>query len=504
MTPSTGQLPKSSTRAGVGPGAADAAAWAAADEATRTGREQLLYLLGERETAARISTRFANVGDEQRAGHVFEWQHEVTFNLDALAKHEHVRARVTEWLGEPHAAADLRLFDVHGHVLSEVQAKVVDSTVQRVSPTDGISADKYDGMQLLVPSDHVGSTSDLINRRLAMPEGPLHEHYTDVSHRLTDHITHGDVTSAPLAAGEIAAAPRAPDSWIDGLANRDELNQILDGAGAAGAVAAIVSGVGTLAVSAIQQRSFDGLPWSQAAIRSSAASARSLVIATSGQAVSLAAQHAVAEGAANTVGIALAGGTLPFALARSTLDIAVVAHGFATGRLSSTEAAGAASQAVSRGAAVWACAAVGQSIIPIPVVGAMVGGVVGQLATAMMVKGLQSAIVARDTSAEWDASYELLIQRTVEMQQAAAAELEELSAFAAAYETAFSDLVVPHLVAVHDMLGTGQPDAVLSDLAELTLLYAGTPLFSSMAQFNAFMEDDSSVLVLDLGAPRAD
>jgi hypothetical protein len=74
----------------------------------------LQYLLGQQGTVHALQDRFANIGAEQRGGHVFEWEHEVTFNLDAIAKHEQVRARVTEWLGEPHAPADLRLYDASG------------------------------------------------------------------------------------------------------------------------------------------------------------------------------------------------------------------------------------------------------------------------------------------------------------------------------------------------------------------------------------------------------
>src|SRR4051812_25727086 len=86
----------------------------AADSATRVGRRQLAMLLEQRDVALQIAERFGQLGEAQRQGHVFEWMHEISFNLKAIAENDEARLRVTTWLGEPHAAADLRVYGPEG------------------------------------------------------------------------------------------------------------------------------------------------------------------------------------------------------------------------------------------------------------------------------------------------------------------------------------------------------------------------------------------------------
>jgi hypothetical protein len=457
--------------------------------------------LAQPEVLTKLHDRFANLGEPQQAGHYFEWQQELTFNLDAIAKAADVRAGVTEWLGEPHAAADLRLFDPSGHVISEVQTKVVTSTAQRLSPVDGLAAEKYDSMQLVVPSDHLAPAQALLDRRLDLPSGPLHEHYRDVQERLLDHTSYGDVSSEPITDEDLRrVVVHDPSAYVDGLAAHDHVMQLLHASGAGGLTAGVVTATATLAVSAVRSGSLNGLPWMEAGLHAARASARTVAVTIGGQSTSLAAQHTVAHGAASAAGHALAGGTLAFALARGSLDIAIAAHGFATGRLTAGQASEATARAITRGAAVWACAAVGQAIIPVPFVGALVGGVVGQVGAAMVVKGIQLAVMARDQKAEWDAAYQLLIQRTGEIQAAAKAEIDQLTQQQQSNDTAFANIIIPLLANIADTMGSGRPDQVLDALAQMTRHYAGTPLFASMTEFDAFMVDEHTALTLDLGS----
>lgn len=476
-----------------GASAGDAAAWAAATQVTETGREQLRVLLQQEGVAADFARRFANIQPAQRDGHALEWAHELSFNLDAVAKDSSLRAQVLTWLGQPHTPEDLRIRDGAGHTIAEVQAKAVASATQRLHE---LANDKYDGMQLLVPANHMDSTTSLIDRRLAMPEGPLHEQYRSVEDRVSDHLSAGGVSSQPMTTDELRAVSDDPTGYLQHLMERNQLSQLGTAAASAAGTAALAQGLSTIALARLRTGTFDDAPWTEAARQAAIAATRSGVVALAAQGISLTAQDALAHGATSAATHALADSTLPFALARGTWDLAVIAHGAATGRLAPAEAGIASAQAITRSTAVWACAAVGQTLIPVPVVGAMVGGLVGQYGAAMMIQGIRLAVVARDTSAEWDAEYEQLLRRTAELEHAAREDIARVAEQSRLYDAAFAHRMLPALEDLSRTMGTGTPDEVLSALADVCVTYNGTPQFSTMEEFNELMSDE--LFTLDL------
>ena len=140
-----------------------------------------------------------------------------------------------------------------------------------------------------------------------------------------------------------------------------------------------------------------------------------------------------------------------------------------------------------------------QTIIPIPVVGAVVGEMVGQYGSATLVQGLKLAVVAWDLSAKWDAEYEQLLREADALQRRAEAELSWLHEINEINDTAFAGLVLPRLDRIAASVGSGRPDDVLGDLADLAILYGGAPLFAFIGNFETFMTDAEVPLTLDLG-----
>lgn len=475
----------------------DALGWAASAGATGTARTQLAYLLADRDKIARLLERFGAIGDAQRQGHVFEWMHELSFNLNAIANDDRSRAYVTTWLGRPHAATDLEIHGANGGLVGEVQAKVVGGSARRLSELNGLADSKYGGMGLLVPSDHIASTESLLERRLAMPEGPLHARYEDVGTRLSDHIQAGGTSSEPVDIAQLKRVDHDPARFLGGLSDANVRKQLMVSGGTAGLVGAVGAGIRDLAVQSITRDRGDELDWTRVATGAAVGAARSAVVAMGGTGLSLVAQHAAANGATSAVRF-LADEALPLAFANATWEIAAVTHGCATGRLSQQEAACAASQIIASRTAVWACSSLGQLMIPVPVAGALIGATVGSVGAAMMTQGIQVAVAARDNSAEWDRAYEALLIESDALLKQAVAERERLLNSAEMRAVAFGSTVLPHLEQLERVAATGHPTDVLDALATLTQSYGGTPLFVSLAEFEAFMADDSAAFVLRL------
>ncbi|MFI0433199.1 MAG: hypothetical protein ACH36H_08660 [Candidatus Nanopelagicales bacterium] len=345
------------------------------------------------------------------AGRLLEWQQETTFNISAAGLGSDIRARLTELANEhtaasPHNPADLRIFAPDGSVLSEAQAKAVASTAQRIM---GLSVDKYAGMQLIVPSDHLAPSQALLDARLdaANPGFLKHDQYVDVSHRLSDRIQYGDVSSTPIDSAHLRAAAEDPQfgQLLHGTENQREalrdarlaeesaqqreaitaqIGGVVGAAVAGGAVAAgIAATVATMrSIAAIRS----GAMTPTAAAVSVAADAgrafcQTALVTGSGQALRALARSGIGPDAFAT-------GTLPFALARASLSLGQISWGCANGSVSGQDAAAQSAESLARVSFAWAGALIGQVAIPVPVVGAMVGGVVGSLAATLAVQGI--------------------------------------------------------------------------------------------------------------------
>ena len=97
-----------------------------------------------------INDTYGAASKESIAGRIAEEYHTGTFNLDAVRKgRSDIMARTTESLREPHAPADMRVFQ-DGKTVAEAQSKYCGNTAKT---TFGLSDPKYDGMQKIHPAD---------------------------------------------------------------------------------------------------------------------------------------------------------------------------------------------------------------------------------------------------------------------------------------------------------------------------------------------------------------
>ena len=156
-----------------------------------------------------------------------------------------------------------------------------------------------------------------------------------------------------------------------------------------------------------------------------------------------------------------------------------------------------------RSAITWVCTAVVRNTILDPDVAALVGGLVGQYGSKLIVYGIRVAVIGRDPDPRWDDAYDALLADTVSLERACVAEREELTALGQQHRIAFTEHVLPALEVLATASGQGDgagrdddPDAQLVALAAIADQYAGTPLFARLEAFDAFMADPDSALAL--------
>ncbi|WP_405976919.1 hypothetical protein [Streptomyces sp. NBC_00158] len=471
------------------PSAAGAAAWMAADAATRGFAAATLETLDARETVQRLARRYAGLANAQRAGHLFEVEHALSFNQAAARAGSGVRAVVSEWMvgGSHTAAADILLVD-GTRTVGEVQAKLMAS----VSGTaHQLRREHYTGMQRLVAGDKVAAVDSLLERRLTMrPDGVGFTAYADARARLGDTVRYGDIASQPVDLADAHRHATDPEKWIGGqvreAAGREAAAAAATGAATGGAVAAVIAAAGQLG----RIRAGETSP-AQAALTAAAAAARGAAHSGALAGLSSAVRSA---GRAGRLPAAFGGGELAPATAGAALAVAAAGLDFAQGRIDGGEFAARGAEAALRASLGWACGAVGQSVIPVPVVGALVGGLVGQAAGTVIVQGLQAAVlIARGTR--------ITGTRSLEHELLAASLTSGLLAAAAASlgpRTHAQATVLPALGPVRDHLTGTDPARALSSLAALTSRHAGLPLHLTPEEFDSWMTGpDRMPLVLD-------
>ncbi len=498
----------------------------AATEAAVRATEQAQRLLSIEQagdTLDKVVQRWGGQGFEQFAGHIFEWHHTATFNANAAAQSSPLHSLITEFpdrtgfVSNPHAPVDVGVVDQSGNWIVEAQAKVLSGTSQRLRV---LAQDKYESLRLLVPTDHKAATDSLIERRRsgASPGFLKQEAYESVRERLTDHLSAGDVQSDAISEEQLHAVARDPlghlREWqqreeriraaeLDEQARNEQLEQWMPLASIAGA--AFAGGAAAAAMTAFVRsitqlaavRSGELTPSAAAMTAASdatAAFARGALVGAGGQSIAVLSQEL-------NLPVALGGGTLPFAMARAGLALGETTIAFARGEIKGAEAAQRSANSVARISVGWAGSLIGQVMIPIPVVGAFIGGTVASLNCALASQAM--AVISAEMREARQAE-ELLAVAQVEL-AATLIVLEEqlklIDRIAQDWDIAFATHVLPSLNTLERTVPAGHALESLDAITQVIRTYQGAPLFTTLFEFDEWMRSDEQ-LVLRTNPPK--
>lgn len=474
---------------------ADGAAWQAASEATRQRGESLLAALDTQQQAERLLRSYANLGEGQRAGHMFELLHTHSFNLDAIAKGSDLRAAMTSMAGQPTAPADLTIASGHGDVVAAVQAKLYDSTSQTAS---AVAQDKYEDMTRLLASDKLADVERLLDRRLTMnPDGINYTRFEDARANLADKVAVGGVQSDAVTRNEAVLAGNDPSGWAARQVRQQSCREVMNDAFGGAVLGAALGAGAALITEGVCQTS---------RVRAGEVSASRAVAGAVGAAARGAARGAAVSGLGAGLGSAarlnltlpdaLGGSALPYALARCAVSIGESGYALARGDVNGTEFAEHSAEAVLTTTLIYSFSTVGQVLCPVPVLGALVGGVAGQLAAATLVKGLRLAIAASRLASVDEARLHQLQAEVLVALEVEAALRVAVAALAAEFDAEIQSTVYTALHAIEVSLdGDGNHDDILGGLADLARHFNTSPLFSTVDEFDDWMLTDSPLLL---------
>jgi len=460
------------------------AAWVFAREATADlARATQQWLTAENWTdAARLAREHANKAAHFQAGHSFEFVETLKFNAASALADTPLRAATTASQGQSTAAADIIIS--HGEVpVREVQAKLYGNTGQTLR---ALANEDYDGMQRLVASDRADELRDLLGRRFEMsPEGIHIAGYEDVERNLTGELSHGGIGSGGTSRLEANLVSEDPVRWLRDQSVGAMVNETLTTAAVGAAAGAVFTGAAQSLRLGLRARHGE-FSATEAIVEIATTSATAAV--WSGTASGLA--KVVEIGARNTELLsALSETTAPIAVASATLSTGQAAYEYALGRIGRDQLIDRCGEVALRNTGAWACGVVGQTVIPIPIVGALVGSTVGYAASAVVLEGFKLARVAA-ANAE-DALARLAVLETEIM--IAIKRLEEcrltLEATIAHEDALFQSEIVPSMDQLEEALTHGRTTDGMQALVALHLELGAKLDWSTLPEFDSFMAD---------------
>ncbi|GAA4840541.1 hypothetical protein GCM10023201_33200 [Actinomycetospora corticicola] len=434
-----------------------------------------------------LMERVGRVSREQRAGHLFEVMSADEFNRRAIDAGGGAWAFVNACEGLLHTPADIRVVGADGAV-REAQAKLyggpLDTAYAQASP-------KYRGMDRLVAEDQHARITEIYDGRLkGHPDGLRWPDHADARAHLVDRLQMDGIESDPVTRAEALRAADGPKRWADQRWATEAGRQVGVATLTGAAIGAVSSGV----IEAVTHI---------ASVRSGETSLFDATRYVVGAALEGGARNGAVSGLGATLEV-IAGrdgfgatliGKVPVGAAASALvGITESALAFARGRIDKTEFALRACESTFVSGMSWAGGAVGQAVVPVPLVGALAGGLAAQWCATLIAQGVRR-VLATAEGKEFDAERVAVLK----LEAGTAAETAELLAAETRTLGAGMPALLPTAVvsALESALLLEDPDDGLDRVDDVFRTFAGTPIFDDVDEFDTWFADTDAVLVLD-------
>lgn len=468
-----------------------------ADQQTAQITEASQRLLMDANRLRFLAEKWTNVSPEIAQGRMFEQLSVAKFNLDALQKGRlDVRAFTTDSIGKPTDPVDIFIQQARNRI--PYQAKSCNNAVSSLlSLTDKLDETKYEGMKRLAPSEQYEKIKSLLEMRVE--SGSLKQaQYEDTLRNLRRELSLDGVSGGGTSHAESMKATQA--GAADQMARRFESKAIqaemhrsgLEAGKTGAAVAAGVSAVGGL-LRLARGEADTGEVVAQVAVDAAKGYAASYVTT----AVSKGIPHMMLKvGMDKGAATLLTKSNAHFAIAAGVVQSGRSIANYLNGDIDSEQMLSEISHTAVTGASAFYYGALGQALIPIPLVGMFVGSTVGYFVGNMLhqsgLLSLGEAPVIR-VARERREHIEALCLTAIPLMRAHRLELENL------LEQHFSErchLLSTALDSLENSLIDWDADSFTSQLERVNKAFGASLPFKTLAEFDAFMADDDQAFVL--------
>jgi hypothetical protein len=390
------------------------------------------------------------------------------FNREAARRGSPLRAEWTH-LTDCHAPADIRITRA-GAVVREAQVK---SDQNKYTAYRKQREAKYTGMDRIVTEEQLDDV-----RHVAQGRGLETAAQQDVLDHLTDELSFEDISSGSISnkrAEEAASQPHAVTNRL----RANECAREIGGAAAKGAAAGAASATffsGVVNVRDVRRGDITAL---EALVDTgkSAAKAGACSGATSGVGA------AISIGARRVGAQRFAAGGGPTAVTACSFEVGAIVRRHLRGDIDTGQMQREIAAAAALAGAAYYGGIVGQTVIPVPLVGALIGSVVASVITETALGAIAADRATRQALREDRIRLERLASAAADLQARQRAELDRL----AAAHSAQLSLIRTAIANLHPAL-SDDPDAAMAALSELRQSMGGPDVLSAEA-FDEALEE---------------
>jgi hypothetical protein len=438
--------------------------------------------------AAKLAGRLTNVEHSFAAGNAFEFMEAARFNAAAARADSGLEAVVTALRGAPSAAADIQIIGPGDDVVREVQAKLYKTAP---SALHAHAQEKYEGMQRLVAADREGDARRLLAKRLGgNPDAIKMPEYRDVDANLTGRLSHAGIASDGTTYDDAQRWAHDLPGWVEEQRRSARVAEVTKAAASGALMGAGVTAVVQAVVVAMRDDDESMSRKVSDVARASAVAGLQAGALTGGARIA----KFVLEDSEALSG--LASTSAPVDIVRLTASVGRAGYGYATGALTLEEFQEQCARDAIRTSVGWAYGVVGQAVIPVPIVGTLVGVVVGQAVAGAMLEGMK---LARAAASEADAAEERLavLEReaveAIRILEEQRLRLEQLQQHESA---AHVRTILPLLAEISASSVAGDDRTLVAGMNELNALLGRELEWSTLEEFDGLMSDDGWTLDL--------
>ncbi|WP_318367858.1 hypothetical protein [Enterobacter sp.] len=460
-----------------------------AEETTRRFTERTFRIFNDADHLSHLASKWKNVAADKAQGHMFEQLETIKFNYDALRKDSELFAKTTASMGLGTDPVDIIISDGK-KTLREVQAK---SCNHAAASTFALSDKKYAEMMRLSPSDQHAEIEKLLKQRIAA--GTLKAgDYEQTLRNLKKDLQYDNVSSGGTTYQQATEATNqsVADRVADEFRVKSALTDMHESGKRAGNMGAAVAG----GISAISEgfALFKGeKELGEVTVNIVLASAKGYATGYAVTALSKGVTHTASYYLGTGIASTLVRSNAPVAIASGVVNASKSMIAFMQGEIDAEQLSDEISHTAITSTASFYYGAVGQAIIPIPVVGALVGAGVGYFIGNMI---HQSGLLALGDSAVVKAAkahrkqVEAMCLAAIPEIQRHRHEMEQmLSQHFAERKAHFTDAFSAMDAALYEW----EPDNFMAGLTVINDQFGGVLPFKNFSEFDAFMKSDEAL-----------
>ncbi len=443
-------------------------------------------VMADAETMRFWLARYAACPQDKLQGRAFEYLETLKFNDAAGRAGSDLRASTTQ-MRTPTGPVDIEILKgADQEVVREVQAKSYGDPGMTIR---ALAKEKYRGQGRLVPSSQEAAIRAALDGR--SPEHLDTSGQSDIGDNLMGRLEHEDVASGGTSRQEADFTAKHPELAALRLEGAAALREVgtatAQGAAVGGGLGLVFNGLANAVFVAHDRKTHTEAIVDTLAGTVSAAS-RGGAVAGGAKLIAITARR---NGLTNS-----AAGAGPTAIANTVFEVGHSTYRYVGGDIDTAAFREEAGGAALRGAAAFYCGLAGQILIPVPVAGALAGSVVGYVTAAVLVQSGLLGIGPRNVVAQERARREEIEhscrQAVLRMSEYRSA-IEEIAADGS---RAFQAELVPRLDRFEAALFGSDAGAAFEAVAEINLALGRALPFRDIAEFDAFMSDPDSKLVL--------